>query len=485
MIIILSMVGRRDRNAHRKLLFYVSYSKHMERRARFQSRYKRIISMLFLLRLKGVASETKTQRRMAQPADGTASSTKLTPLDLTTIREALYDVRSKWEDIGIELVGKNETDAIKKEKANYVGDCLTEMLSIYLKRDDPEPSWDSIIAALRVRAVGESRVAQKLEQRYLSQPTSRQQNLLEPQVQYIDSEASQQNPGQVASPLSFRCLDINNLSPHERMDLIQRLSSDYRKILEKFAILQACICESLNQRTIPAERITNSALSLALYKSDDVPRPLLANEQESLEEAKTIDRVFILLRKHRLISYFDHGILKHIIETHGTEDDKRKLKDYVDEFHKFCQRKVYEVPSEISKCTLSTRKVFKVLITADMSTTLTDIKAAERKIADILGLAHSVLTLHEITPGSLVLTLSIPIQIADKIFPLQAPQLSQLKANGFTILSDEVAMDQPRKLILIACMIGVSLSHPHTYQYCKKSHVPMYGQYVVHVTQAH
>ena len=82
-----------------------------------------------------------------------------------------------------------------------------------------------------------------------------------------------------------------------------------------------------------------------------------------------------------------------------------------------------------------------------MNSTLTDIAAAERRIADILKVPHSELTLHEITPGSLVLTLSIPAQIADKIFPLQASQLSQIKANGFTILPNNMIMGQPRKFL--------------------------------------
>ena len=379
--------------------------------------------------------------------------TELSLSSLLTVRETLYDVRSKWEHIGIELLGKNETDVIKKEKFNNVGDCLTEMLSIYLKRNNPEPSWRSIITALGAKAVGESKLAQDLGQKYLSPTiTSRQQNLPESQVdhQCIDRlEATQQSPGQVVGLSSFPYLDTSKLTPHERKDLIQTLSRDYKDILEKFATLQASTCESLRNQNISVETIADRALSLALYKSDDIPRPLLPVEHKSFEEADTIDKIFILLRKHKLLSYFDHGILKHIIRFHGTEDDKRKLKEYVDEFHKFCQRKVFEVPSVISKCTLSTRRFFKVLIPSDMNTTLTDIEAAERKIADILGLPHSALAIHEVTPGSLVLTLSIPILIADKIFPLQASQLSQLKANGFTILSDKMTTDQQCMLLML------------------------------------
>ena len=367
------------------------------------------------------------------------------------VRDALYDVRSKWEDIGIELLDKNEIDAVKKEKGNNLVDCLTEMLSIYLKRVTPKPSWRSIIAALKAKAVGELQRAQELE------ACLRQRNLFEPQtsichsVRCIDESGESNVSQETSKEVAFPYLDTNNLNPNQRKDLIQKLSRDYKNILERFATLQNSTCESLCKQDISAEKIANCALSLALYKSDDVPRPLSQAEQERLEEAKTVERVFIFLRKHKLISYFDYGILEHIIKIYGAEEDKQRLKDYVENFHKYCQRKVVEVPSMILECPQSTRKIFKVLMTADMTVTLIDIKAAERKIADILGLPHSVLTLHEIAPGSVVLTLSIPIQSSNDIFPLQASQLNQLKANGFIIILDTITMEQ--SCMLMTCII--------------------------------
>ena len=196
------------------------------------------------------------------------------------------------------------------------------------------------------------------------------------------------------------------------------MSKEYTEILRKFATLEASISESLERRNFSPEKIANRALSLALHKSDDVPKPLLAEEQESFEEAKSIDRIFILLRKYKLISYFDYGILKHITEVDGTVDDKQKLKQYEKDFVEFCQRNVREVPPIVSECNSSTRKIFRVLIEANMRTSLSDIAAAERKIAGILGLHHSVVALHEITIKSLMLTLSIPTWIAEKLFPL-------------------------------------------------------------------
>ena len=377
---------------------------------------------------------------MARSTSSNECTKKLRPSDLSEVRDALFDVRSKWENIGIELLNKNDTDAIKRQHSSLDPvDCLTEMLSLYLKRANPEPSWDKIIAALKIRAVGESQLAQELEQRYMSRTeTARQRRTGEHQD--TEGEASRQD---LEDTLAFPYLDVSNLSSGDRQDLIQKLSRDYMNILEKFARLQEHICRSLVRQNIPAERVTNCTLSLALFKSDDVPRPLLAGELESIEEARSIDRVFILLKKHKLISYFNYGILKHIIEIHGTEDDKFKLREYVNEFQNFCRRSVFEVPPVISECTSPTRKIFKVLMTGDIHMTLTDVAAAERKIAGILGLRHSVLTLHKITPGSLILTLSVPVSIVEELFPLQKAQLSEFKANGFTILSNDAHWKQP------------------------------------------
>ena len=378
--------------------------------------------------------------------------------DLSKARDALYDVRSKWENIGIELLlSKNDTDAIKRQHPSLNPlDCLTEMLSIYLKRKILEPSWDKIIAALKVRAIDESGLAYDLEQKYGSsrtvlsttevieslprQPAVEQvlrgdmSTEIIPTQQMIEQvvgDASRETQEDIAA---FPYLDVTNLSKEDRRDLIQKLSRDYTNILIKFAKLEECSRKSLIIRNIPAETVANCVLNLATYKHNDVPMPLPKSEVDSFGEAMSIDKIFFLLKKHNLISYFNYGILKHVIEDNGTDNDKCMLMEYEDEFKVFCQRSVFEAPPVISKCTSPTRKSFQALITTDMRTTLADVVAAERKIADILGLNHSVLTLHEITPGSLILTLSVPASIVDDLFPLKESKLIELKTNGITIL---------------------------------------------------
>ena len=177
---------------------------------------------------------------MAQAEQG-VESRKLTSSNLATVRDALFNVRSKWEDIGIELLSKDDTDAIKTEKCNIVVAYLTEMLSVYLKRAKPEPSWRSIIAALRAKAVGESQLAKELEEKYLSLDQAvvssplRQQNVESAPVDHqcnsnsngINRETLEQQSLSLAANAEgdlFPYLDITTLSVRKRKDLIQKIN---------------------------------------------------------------------------------------------------------------------------------------------------------------------------------------------------------------------------------------------------------------------
>ena len=82
-------------------------------------------------------------------------------LNLKNVRELLYQVRSKWYDMGIELELKvEELDNIKAEYTD-LGECLTEMLKIWLKSINPLPTWKALGDALKARAVNEVDLAKE------------------------------------------------------------------------------------------------------------------------------------------------------------------------------------------------------------------------------------------------------------------------------------------------------------------------------------
>ena len=72
----------------------------------------------------------------------------------------------KWEDIGILLdIEEGQLNKVKSDNdAGNGGDCLREMLKIWLKKIDPKPSWSSMAKALKV--LGEQSLAERIRKTY-------------------------------------------------------------------------------------------------------------------------------------------------------------------------------------------------------------------------------------------------------------------------------------------------------------------------------
>ena len=92
-----------------------------------------------------------------------------TAFNLKTVLNALHSVSYKWSDIGLQLdvptfqlnVIEADTTGVKKQ--------LQAMLDYWMSNaTDPLPSWEVLVDALKAPAVGESRLAQELEERYCS-----------------------------------------------------------------------------------------------------------------------------------------------------------------------------------------------------------------------------------------------------------------------------------------------------------------------------
>ena len=81
------------------------------------------------------------------------------------LKELLSKVASKWENIGILLgIDDGPLSKIKADNHGESGDCLREMLRVWLKKVDPPPSWNLLVDALK--SLGEEKLAQELRKKY-------------------------------------------------------------------------------------------------------------------------------------------------------------------------------------------------------------------------------------------------------------------------------------------------------------------------------
>ena len=90
---------------------------------------------------------------------------KSAPTLKLVLKELYNKVTSKWENIGILLdIDDGHLSKIKADNRGDSGDCLREMLRIWLKKVDPPPSWNDIIEALE--CLEEEKLSQEIKGRY-------------------------------------------------------------------------------------------------------------------------------------------------------------------------------------------------------------------------------------------------------------------------------------------------------------------------------
>ena len=87
-------------------------------------------------------------------------------LTVSLVAQELTAVRKKWQDIGEELgVGHYSLRDIRTNHSAS-GDCLREVLSKWF--ESSAISWKDIVVVLRTPRIGESHLADHLEEKYCS-----------------------------------------------------------------------------------------------------------------------------------------------------------------------------------------------------------------------------------------------------------------------------------------------------------------------------
>ena len=87
---------------------------------------------------------------------------------LKALVNELHPVRASWFKIGLELdIPHTELICFRQMHSDF-SDSLCEMLMHWLKAaDDPPPSWEAVVTALRSPLVNERSVATQLESKYI------------------------------------------------------------------------------------------------------------------------------------------------------------------------------------------------------------------------------------------------------------------------------------------------------------------------------
>ena len=87
--------------------------------------------------------------------------------DLPFLQRELHLVSHKWFSLGVQLQIPFATlKRIESDNHHQTTNCLLEMLTVWLQRINPSPTWSALIEALESSPVDERLVAQQLRDKY-------------------------------------------------------------------------------------------------------------------------------------------------------------------------------------------------------------------------------------------------------------------------------------------------------------------------------
>jgi hypothetical protein len=324
----------------------------------------------------------------------------LATADLKIVRAAVWEARTQWMNIGIELnILKTDLDAIKMAiQGGNPGDCLTEMLSLWLKQVNPSPTWTALITALKQPTVGLEQLAEQVESKHICAKESFAE----------------------AAKLSFP--HIKEVAPDKRSreELEHRLRMETKDIMQDFHVLRNKLFDSIEEQKIAVEKLVEY---LEDEVSDFLPQRDVNSEPLALKEVKQIIK--------QNTSFYDYQLIKYMIKLTGKDEDKDRLGQYEKDFSAYAKRRVIECPSVLSTSDDRTKSELYVKLDSMYDKCkLEELKDLQYRLWSILKISVYVCHLKSIEKGCFLLTFFIPHHLRNAVFPLSAEQENSLLELG-------------------------------------------------------
>lgn len=248
-----------------------------------------------------------------------------------------------------------------------------------------------------------------------------------------DKEPSQEHQGLNISS-SFPYLDVRELNDQEVEALCCRLDRDVRDIENEYSNLIHATIVSMEAIENSAMKLSTRLNTLGSLKSTHKQKPLLLNHLDEINQAKTAEKVFHILRDYH--SFFNYGVIESIIGWFGTPDNKKRLEAYKEHFKGFCKRRTFECPSDIfGHYADKGKSKLVVKLQGAMDPSLTNVTDLRYTLSDILEVKPDTLFLYRIKEGCVELMFQVPSFIEEDIFPLSVEQERSLPYIGVSRLT--------------------------------------------------
>jgi hypothetical protein len=314
-------------------------------------------------------------------------------------------------------------DVIKRKNLQNDDECLTDLFRQWLRRIDPQPTWEAIVKALRSPTVNLSQLASKIVNEKIDLTND---SKIEPvKRENFQVECSIAQAQAVASFQHIR--EFQGLDEKGREHLEQRLIMESENIQLSFSTLCNKFFDSLDH--IPLKKLVRVLKGFKALKrvNSSKSASVIQSYEYVLENIADIEGVKDLIEEYS--TFFDFRPVEYMIQNVGLEKDRQLLEKYKEDFEHYIKRRVFECPCEVGPPEAPNSTQLYVKLESDYDK-LIDLKQLQCRLSLILEVAVHVLRLSSVKDGCIQLTFLIPSFIQEAIFPLSADQERDLKELG-------------------------------------------------------
>lgn len=241
-------------------------------------------------------------------------------------------------------------------------------------------------------------------------------------------------PEPIKSLTSFPHLQTQDLTPSEAMILKGRLYNEFQLMTRRFSKFNSTICESLIERDVTVKSLARVLRDLRAFRPSESEAPLLRDRFDEIKAARDVDDVFDILADY--VCFFSFHITEHVVESLGTEKDRRLLAEYKDELDGYCKRNIFECPS------------YSIQRQQDVANLVVKVEGIEKynmkhlaefisDVSKVLAVSQHTLQLCSVERGCVQLSLQTPHFVKDKVFPLAEGRREELEEMGVVLVRCE------------------------------------------------
>ena len=212
------------------------------------------------------------------------------------------------------------------------------------------------------------------------------------------------------------------------------IKNEYHEIKKKFSRLVTAVFESLKRR------IEYSSVKTLLLRHLIIVCGYSSEDTKVLEAAKSIDEISLVII--RFSSFCNAEVFEALIETYGSEEDKKHLQEYDRDFRQCCFT-VHNNRVKCGKLIHSSQRVVSFKIDYNMENMNgNEIQDLKSGISRIIEVPSAQLKLIEIRAGCLDFHFVVPLSVCDQVFQLNDKHREELLKGSVRFIEIFVSSDE-------------------------------------------